>query len=317
MHFIDSNPRLIVSFLALFLLVGSFGCGESVEGPDTSIYEERSPQPLNKKVFVGVDEFEQLRADGAVVLDARSDEADYTAGHVPGAVHAPWSVLKDADADGAFVEDDPFLAEQSIRELGISNGQKVLVYADAVSTTAARQAWALEYFGHGDVYILNGGISAWTEESGEEVSTEAPSVEPGDYEVALRKSVLATSEDIEKVVDGGLEAILFDARSFPEYEGTDDRDNPEHGHVPNAIHYEWTNVFTEDGKLRDKEELRTELEENGLLVDDAIIIPYCQGGFRSAIIYSVLRWLGEDEVKNYDGSWYEWSRTEGAPVETE
>jgi thiosulfate/3-mercaptopyruvate sulfurtransferase len=302
---------------AVFLLAAGIGCGEAVDGPETSIYEERSPQPLNQKVFVDVDEFEQFRADGAVVLDARSDQAEYDAGHIPGAVHAPWSVLKDADSDGALIEDDPALAEEAIRGLGINKDQKVLVYSDAVSTTAARQAWGLEYFGHGDVYILNGGIAAWTNESGGELSTEAPSVEPGDFEVALRTSVLATSDDVKKVVDGDLEAILFDARSFPEYEGTDDRDNPRHGHVPNAIHYEWTNVFDEDGKLRPKEELRTELEQQGLLVDDAIIIPYCQGGFRSAIIYSVLRWLGEGEVKNYDGSWYEWSRATDAPVETE
>jgi thiosulfate/3-mercaptopyruvate sulfurtransferase len=313
----ESRTPIMLSLLALFLLVGSSGCGESVEGPDTSVYEERTPQPLNEQVFIGVDDFEQFRAEGAAVLDARSDVADYESGHVPGAVHAPWSVLKDADSNGAFVEDDPFLAEEAIRGLGINHGQKVLVYSDAVSTTAARQAWALEYFGHGDVYILNGGVDAWSAESGEALSTEAADIEAGDYEVALRKSVLATSDDLRRVVDGETEAILFDARSFPEYEGTDDRDNPRHGHVPNAIHYEWTNAFTEHGKLRGKEELRAELEEAGLLVEDAVIIPYCQGGFRSAIIYSVLRWLGEGEVKNYDGSWYEWSRTEGAPVETE
>ena len=48
--------------------------------------------------------------------------------------------------------------------------------------------------------------------------------------------------------------------------------------------------------------------------EDVTVIPYCQTGVRSATVYSVLRWLGHPNPKNYDGSWYEWSRINDYPV---
>jgi thiosulfate/3-mercaptopyruvate sulfurtransferase len=125
-----------------------------------------------------------------------------------------------------------------------------------------------------------------------------------------------TGADIQQAIDNDEVVIFFDARSFPEYEGTDDRDNPRHGHIPGAIHYEWTNVYSESGQLRDKEELRAEIDAAGLLDSGALVIPYCQGGFRSAVAYSILRWLGQEGVSNYDGSWYEYARANDLPVDT-
>ena len=310
--------RLALSLL-LVSAAGLTACGETITPPPGSEENEQkgetTPAPLNETVYVDVETFESLREEGAPIPDVRAEEA-YGEGHVPGAVEAPWSALKDDDREGAFIERDPAKLREKVRQLGIDEDQKVLVYAGAISTLAARQAWSLEFAGLGDVYILNGGYKTWLKEASVDPSTTAPNIEKGDAEVAVRSSIRATGEDVQKAVEGERPAILFDSRSEDEYEGTDERDNPRHGHVPNAIHYNWKNVFTEAGKLRPKSELRAELEEKGLLKENSVIIPYCQGGFRSAVVYSVLRWLGHDDAQNYDGSWWEWSRNNNVDVET-
>ena len=73
------------------------------------------------------------------------------------------------------------------------------------------------------------------------------------------------------------------------------------------MHYEWTKVFDADGKLRSKEELKADFAALGI-DENTEVIPNCQSGVRSSFIYAVFKWLGFKTAKNYDGSWWEWSR---------
>jgi thiosulfate/3-mercaptopyruvate sulfurtransferase len=298
-----------VSFVAVLLVAG--GCSEAIKdappSDDESGESQTQPAPLNEQVYVDVETFEQYRADGATILDVRSKE-DYEEGHIPGALHASWETFKDDDREGAFIESDREQLQQAARELGIDRDRKILVYGPAESTLPARQAWSLEFIGHGEVYQLDGGLSHWQDNTDVDLSTSTPEVETGTFEVAKRDAILATGNEIQTALENDDPVVIFDARSQSEYEGTDDRENPRHGHVPEAIHYNWKNVYADDGTLRPKSELRSELKNKGLLEEGAVVIPYCQGGFRSAVVYRVLRWLGREEVQNYDGSWYQYSR---------
>lgn len=42
---------------------------------------------------------------------------------------------------------------------------------------------------------------------------------------------------------------------------------------------------------------------------------YCTGGVRSAWLWFVLKVVGFERVRNYAGSWWEWSRDFACPVE--
>lgn len=314
-----SNPAKLLIILQLAFVMA---CGSSVEGdlpPDSNLpnpdFSTRSQavEPLTTEVYIDVTRASELVAQGALVLDTRDEDA-YGEGHVPGALHAPWSVFSHAELEGAYVETDPDRAEATARALGISHDRPVVIYGDAISTSSARQAWQLEFYGHSSVHIVDGGFDAWS--ASEEVSQEAVEPTPSDFTIAWRPEIHVSGVEVQDALDGGQSVVFFDARSFPEYEGTDDRDNPRHGHIPGAVHYEWTNVYTEAGQLRDRETIRGELEEAGLLADDALIVPYCQGGFRSAVAYSVLRWLGNENIGNYDGSWFEYARANGLPLDT-
>lgn len=292
---------------------GMVGCSDSVDtiGGDTD--RDTARQPLNSRVFITPDELEELRAAGDVsILDVRNAE-QFATGHIPGALNAEWSVFRDVSREGEYTEDDPVLVERTARALGLSQDRPIVVYGNGRTTSHARLAWSLEYYGHANVFILDGGLDAWTAATGQSATTEPTVVEPGDFTVAFRPEVLVTRERVEAALEDD-RVIFFDARSSGEYAGEDERGNPRAGHIPGAIHYEWTNVFQEDGSLRPANDIRAELDGLGLLDPDKVVVAYCQGGFRSAVIYSVLRWLGQPEVANYDGSWWEYSRDSDLPA---
>lgn len=312
------RPTLLTrSWLTLLLLAfvaAASACGgTAVEQDDTRPESERNaePAPLNSKVYVTAQELQQFANEGATIIDARALE-DYEAGHFPGAVHTDGGkAWKD---DNGFLITDVVEAQQKVRDLGIDRDRKVVIYADARDSGAGRLFWTLEYFGHGEVYLYPNDYSALKGELAFEEQTDAPSIEEGDFVVAYRDSVLATRDEVEQAVDGDLEAILIDTRREGEFNGTENRGDPRQGYIPGAVWYYYENVWDENNELRSKEALRTEFDEVGLLQENAVLLPYCQTGTRSATIYAVLRWLGVDNAQNYDGSWVEWSDSE-LPIE--
>ena len=56
------------------------------------------------------------------------------------------------------------------------------------------------------------------------------------------------------------------------------------------------------------------LNQQGITQDREVVV-YCTGGVRSAMGYFVLKYLGYS-VRNYDGSWWDWSLDASLPVET-
>ena len=74
-------------------------------------------------------------------------------------------------------------------------------------------------------------------------------------------------------------------------------------------------MLAEDGTLKSFDELRTLYSSNGV-TPDKLVIPYCAIGARAGNVWFVLKYLlGYPNVRNYDGSWNEWSRQPSALVE--
>lgn len=329
-------PWKLSALVALVVGLGcGVGCSETVKDPENdNTYQplpdwtdERppsekklEPQPLGETVFVDAEKVETLRSDKhATVVDARP-LGSYEDGHLPGAVHSGhgdpegFKPFKDSDYNDTVPRDVSQL-QATARDMGVFNDRPVVIYGTPGSKKAGRLFWALEYLGHGDVYLYTPGFETLVDELGVEPSTETASKD-GDFVVRRRGSVLATNDDVRKVSDGEKEGVLIDTRRKSEYTGDEIR-APRHGYIPNAEYYHWEDIFVSEGettKLKSKAELNQALENEGLLKKNQVLIPYCQTGTRSAYVYAALRWVGAEKPQNYDGSWARYARLEGAPV---
>lgn len=253
----------------------------------------------------------EVHLDASVLrtVDLR-DEESYLTGHVPGAVRMDLAELGSSDAGRDNVLLPPAEFSALMTERGISGGDTVVAYDDQWGLAAARLAWALRYYGHTRVAVLNGGWDRWQDE-GRPVATGEEGREderaPGRFEATPRGDIYADTEWIVQGIEAG-NAVLLDARAPAEFE---------HGHLPGALSWDWFNAVP-DGSLdasRDPEELRAEWRELGLDPSREVTV-YCRSGMRAAHTWLILRNAGFDRVRLYDGSWQEWStRFEGADDE--
>lgn len=129
-------------------------------------------------------------------LDARPAEA-YAEGHISNAVHLGADEVDDPSAhvNGARLPQTAIAT--MLGERGIDRDTKVVLYDDQGGFHAARLFWMLEYFGHQNVAVLNGGFPKWQAE-GREVTTEVPTVEPKTFALTLSPRKEATADWLKR-----------------------------------------------------------------------------------------------------------------------
>ncbi len=261
-----------------------------------------APRPLN----------ERLGEDRLLVIDVRPTAA-YVRGHLPGAVHF--------DLFGISLNDtrpDPLAAfmwmiSYLMASRGVDDDKTIVFYEENSGFKSSRGFWFLEYFGHEDVHVLDGGIGAW-KAAGLPLSTDPVDTKSTkfvcDHPIADR---LASADDILARL-GEPDVCILDTRSDDEYTGKLVRAK-RGGAIPGAVHIEWTKNLDGEGCYKPAEELKAMYEGQGV-TSEKLIIPYCQGGYRSAHAYLALRLIGYPNVRNYVGSWKEWGDHEELPLET-
>lgn len=115
-----------------------------------------------------------------------------------------------------------------------------------------------------------------------------------------------TGDELARRLEEGM-VTLLDVRSRAEYAGEAGYPcDPRQGHIPGAVHLEWSDLYIGEGQPHAADTIRALLAERG--VDPAgEIVAYCHGGQRSAFAVAALRSAGLS-AENYEGSWHEWSR---------
>ncbi len=177
-----------------------------------------------------------------------------------------------------------------------------------------RMFWMLQYLGHARLKILDGGWVKWTAERRKyEHGVVTP--KPGAFKVAVNPDVIVEKEELKRIVKRPHpETFIADARSLEEYAGKEISGIPRPGHIPGAASVPWNMFLNPDATVKDLDKIRAGLDERGLHPSHEVVC-YCTGGVRSAWLYVVLKLVGYRKVRNYPGSWWEWSRDFAAPVE--
>lgn len=257
--------------------------------------------------------------DEVVVIDTRS-KFQYLLGHIPNAVHiGSWQDFahKVEGVRGLLIEDRQFIVSK-LKPHGIEHGRKIVLYGDPTDPwrTDGRFFWMFERFGFKKVAVLEGGLRNWQDHGGQ-------------LERGLGNSHLSSSLSIEDIkfndrvsADqewiahrlGSSNMALIDNRTREEYDGEQPYGSARGGHIPTAIHIHWPDFFSPEGYIKSKEALSKLLKRYDISPEKEVVV-YCTGGVRSAMAYFVLRYLGY-KVRNYDGSWWDWSLNPKLPIET-
>jgi thiosulfate/3-mercaptopyruvate sulfurtransferase len=249
---------------------------------------------------------------GVRLVDVRGGmlgRAAYRAGHVPGAAYLDVGELDDETANAEGLPIRPASAASLFGRLGIDHQTPVIAYDDAGGMLAARLFFVLEYYGHQRVRVMNGGLGKWRRE-GRPLEIPAPTIAPRRFEPRARRELVATGPEMQASL-GRPETCLIDSRSPGEYAGADR--GPRSGHIPGAANVDWTSTLNPDGTFKDADALRALFAAAGLAPDRTAVV-YCTSGTRSAHTYLTLRLIGHARIRNYDGSWMEWSTTPDRPI---
>lgn len=244
------------------------------------------------------------------LIDLRPAE-QFAAGHLPHAVHLDLFGLSLVDTDPAPLKAFLWIIEHLFASRGVRSDRTVVVYDEISGMRAARAFWFLEFFGHPDVRLLDGGTAAWTA-AGYPLTREAEPPTPTTWQGGRLSERLATWRDVRARLDDA-RAALVDTRSEGEYRGTVVR-AARGGTIPGSVHLEWTLNLQPDGRFKPADELRAMYDRAGV-TPEREVVTYCQGGYRGAHAYLALRLLGYPKVRNYLGSWREWGDREDLPVE--
>lgn len=239
--------------------------------------------------------------------------ADYDQCHIPGAVFVDW-VHEITDPDdprhAQIAKPERFAAVMS--RIGIAPDTYVVAYDDANSMFAARLWWSLNYYGHANVAVLNGGWNKWQAEN-RLVTAEVPQIAPTSFhakpDAALRRTgdeVLATLyQDSSK---------LLDFRTKEEFDGQSSRAK-RRGHIPGAVNTPRGDFNNPDSTLLPPEVLRQKFAEAGVTADSPEVITYCNGGVSGSFGLLALRVAGINNSTLYDGSWKDWGNDDSKPIE--
>lgn len=270
-----------------------------------------------------------LRDDGVRVVDVRgkvlpagtagkryfAKRDEYDAEHVSGAVFVDWTsdiVDPNDPIPSQIAPPDRFGA--LMLALGVGDDTLVVAYDDYNTIFASRLAWALRYYGHDAVRVLDGGWARWKAE-GRPVDDGVPHPPPARFTPRARPALRRTAD---QVASRPADALLIDARPPAQYRGEASAASRA-GHIPGAKNVHYASLVDQaTGKLLPRDELARVFAAAGIDVAalPRDIVCYCNGGITATVPVTALAVLGRADVAVYDGSWNEWGNDPARAIVT-
>ena len=264
----------------------------------------------------------RLQDPNTIVLDATlppvgvtppiNTRARYLDKHIPGALFFDIEELSDHSTPLPHMLPTAEAFSRSVSALGIADTATVVIYEQESVFSAPRAWWMLRTFGAQHVYILDGGLRAWTEaglptESGPGLHT------PASFRAKLNHEAVRNLAQIKEKITNHQQ--ILDARSAARFNGTAPEPRPglSSGHMPGATSVPFTELV-EDGRLKSADKLQQLFAAKNIDLQQPITTT-CGSGVTAAVIALSLEVVGAKNVSLYDGSWAEYAQEPDSIIE--
>lgn len=239
--------------------------------------------------------------------DARNARDLYAHRRIPGAAFFDIDEIADTASALPHMLPPPEKFASRMKQMGIGDGAKVVVYDNHGLFSAPRVWWTFRVMGHEDIVVLDGGFPAW-ERGDYPVETGLPS-RRGErhFTPRVRADLVRDFADMQKLVASAEGARILDARPAARFAGAAPEPRPglRSGHMPGALSLPASSLVDEQGFMRDGPELKRLFSEAGAEFSQSPVCT-CGSGITAAIIALALARLGRWDAAVYDGSWAEW-----------
>ena len=245
--------------------------------------------------------------------EERDLNAEYQAGHIPGAVFFDIEALSDHTSPLPHMMPRAEAFAVAMRELGVSSDKHLVVYDEGNLFSAPRAWWMLRTFGVEKVSIVAGGLEGWRRD-GLPLEQGLPELPEGDFDGRVDPLAVKRLTDVLLVSHEG-SAQIVDALPAGRFNGqvAEPRPGLRCGHIPGALNVPWTELVI-NGELKTTDELNEIFARQGVDFERPIIAS-CGSGVTAAVVVLALTTLGVNGVSLYDGSWSEWGARTDLPIE--
>lgn len=279
--------------------------------------------PTFDTLITTADLAQRLGAADLVVCDVRFDlaqpdwgDAQYRAGHIPGAVYV--HLDRDLSApktgrNGRHPLPTPEAAAATFGRLGIAAGMQVVAYDQASGMFASRLWWMLRWLGFEAVAVLDGGYTKWTGE-GRPVATQVPA--PAPIPFAARRVTPTVNATGVMASLARQTLCIVDARAPERFRGETEPLDPVAGHIPGARNRPYAQNLNADQTLKSAATLRAEFEALLDGVPHDAVVHSCGSGVSACHNILAMEVAGIRGSRLYPGSWSEWCADPLRPVAT-
>ena len=235
----------------------------------------------------------------------RDAKKEYKQERIPGAVFFDIDDVSDKKSSLPHMLPCRKTFEKKISDLGVRKNDYLVIYCKEGIMSSPRAWWMFKYFGHNNVFILNGGFRAWRQANGR-IESGNQKIKLSSYKTGrIKWNLNTTYSNLINYKKEKKEICILDARPKARFLEIDPepRKNIGKGNIEGSYSLEYS-LLDRNGFLKNKSELRVIFRKT--IKENHKIICSCGSGVSACALAFSLNYISNYAWSVYDGSWTEW-----------